>query len=236
MFINSNYKKDNILTDNILTDIVSPSEIVGIFQKDYSENFRREKVKKNFLENLLVKLHTLDASKALFHLKMVGEISALLSRKYGFSESKVKKIEFFAKIHDLGKVGIPEKILNKPGKLTKDEFEVVKEHTEIGYHLINKFGFSKIGENIIRYHHEKWNGKGYRGLVQKEIPIEARIVSIADVYDALRMKRTYKESFTHEKAVAIINEGRGEDFDPELVDIFLKCHQEIKIIYNRNIN
>ncbi|WP_372714579.1 HD-GYP domain-containing protein [Ilyobacter sp.] len=220
MYINANYREENRITG-----LVSPSEIVGIFQKDYGRTFGTEEVKKNLLENLLIKLHALDASEALFHLKMVGEISALLSKKYGFSEFKVRKIEFFGKIHDLGKVGIPENILNKPGKLTPAEFEVVKEHTEIGYHLINKFGFSKMGENIIRYHHEKWNGKGYRGLSEKEIPIEARIVAIADVYDALRKKRTYKEPFTHEKAVEIIKDGRGEDFDPELVDIFLKCHQ-----------
>jgi HD-GYP domain-containing protein (c-di-GMP phosphodiesterase class II) len=231
MYINANYREENRITG-----LVSPSEIVGIFQKDYGRTFGTEEVKKNLLENLLIKLHALDASEALFHLKMVGEISALLSKKYGFSEFKVRKIEFFGKIHDLGKVGIPENILNKPGKLTPAEFEVVKEHTEIGYHLINKFGFSKMGENIIRYHHEKWNGKGYRGLSEKEIPIEARIVAIADVYDALRKKRTYKEPFTHEKAVEIIKDGRGEDFDPELVDIFLKCHQEIKTIYNTNLN
>jgi HD-GYP domain-containing protein (c-di-GMP phosphodiesterase class II) len=231
MYINANYREENRITG-----LVSPSEIVGIFQKDYGRTFGTEEVKKNLLENLLIKLHALDASEALFHLKMVGEISALLSKKYGFSEFKVRKIEFFGKIHDLGKVGIPENILNKPGKLTPAEFEVVKEHTEIGYHLINKFGFSKMGENIIRYHHEKWNGKGYRGLSEKEIPIEARIVAIADVYDALRKKRTYKEPFTHEKAVEIIKNGRGEDFDPELVDIFLKCHQEIKTIYNTNLN
>ncbi|WP_320048008.1 HD-GYP domain-containing protein [uncultured Ilyobacter sp.] len=231
MYINSNYREDNRVTG-----LSSPSEIIGIFQKGYSETLGREKVKRYLLENLLMKLHALDSSEALLHLKMVGEVSALLSRKYGFSEYKVKKIEFFAKIHDLGKIGIPGKILNKPGKLTADEFEVVKEHTEIGYHLINKFGFSKMGENIIRYHHEKWNGNGYRGLVQKEIPIEARILSIADVYDALRMKRTYKEPFSHEKAVEIIRDGRGEDFDPELVDIFLKCHQEIKVMYNTKFN
>ena len=231
MYINANYREENRITG-----LVSPSEIVGIFQKDYGRTFGTEEVKKNLLENLLIKLHALDASEALFHLKMVGEISALLSKKYGFSEFKVRKIEFFGKIHDLGKVGIPENILNKPGKLTPAEFEVVKEHTEIGYHLINKFGFSKMGENIIRYHHEKWNGKGYRGLSEKEIPVEARIVAIADVYDALRKKRTYKEPFTHEKAVEIIKDGRGEDFDPELVDIFLKCHQEIKTIYNTNLN
>ena len=231
MYINANYREENRITG-----LVSPSEIVGIFQKDYGRTFGTEEVKKNLLENLLIKLHALDASEALFHLKMVGEISALLSKKYGFSEFKVRKIEFFGKIHDLGKVGIPENILNKPGKLTPAEFEVVKEHTEIGYHLINKFGFSKMGENIIRYHHEKWNGKGYRGLSEKEIPIEARIVAIADVYDALRKKRTYKEPFTHEKAVEIIKDGRGEDFDPELIDIFLKCHQEIKTIYNTNLN
>ena len=227
MYIDSDYKDGNKITA-----IACPPEIVRVFKNNYNETFQKDKVKKSLLENLLMKLHSLDSNEPLVHLKMVGEVSAIISRRYGFSEYKVKKIEFFAKIHDLGKIGIPKEILNKPGKLTSDEFKIVKEHTEIGYHLINKLRFSKMGENIIRYHHEKWNGKGYKGLVQKEIPIEARIVSIADVYDALRMRRSYKEPFTHEKAVEIISEGRGKDFDPELIDTFLKCQQEIKVIYN----
>ncbi len=230
------YIKSNYLNDNRIKSSLSPSGILEVFQREHNDIFGKEKVKKYLLESLLLKLHSLDKSETLIHLKMVGKISALLSKKVGFSEYKTKKIEFFAKIHDIGKVGIPAKILNKPGKLTTDEFEVIKEHTEIGYHLINKFGFSKVGENIIRYHHEKWNGKGYRGLFKHEIPIEARIVGIADVYDALRMKRTYKDSFSHEKAIEIIKNGRGEDFDPELVDIFLNCHQEIKLIYNSYLN
>lgn len=225
------YLEANYIKDNQIKSLVSPSEIIGVFQEEHNDILGREKVKRYLLEGILHKLYNMDKSESLIHLKMVGKISGLLSEKLGFSEFKTKKIEFFAKLHDIGKISIPENIINKPGKLSIDEFEIMKEHTEIGYHMINKFGFSKVGENIIRYHHEKWNGKGYRGLSKNEIPIEARIVAISDVYDALRMKRPYKEAFSHAKAVEIIKEGRGEDFDPELVDLFLANQKEIESIY-----
>jgi putative nucleotidyltransferase with HDIG domain len=230
------YLEANYIKDNEIKSLISPSEIIGVFQNEHNNILGKEKVKKYLLESILHKLYNLDKSESLVHLKMVGKISGLLSKKLGFSEFKTKKIEFFAKLHDIGKISIPENIINKPGKLTIDEFEIMKEHTEIGYHMMNKLGFSKIGEDIIRYHHEKWNGKGYRGLSKNEIPIEARIVAISDVYDALRMKRPYKDEFSHEKAVKIIKEGRGEDFDPELVDLFLSINKEIESIYLSYIN
>ncbi|MGM0509127.1 MAG: HD domain-containing phosphohydrolase [Fusobacteriota bacterium] len=157
------------------------------------------------------------------HIKRVSKYSGLLASKIeGISEKTVKQIELYAALHDIGKIGIPDKILKKPGKFTDVEFEEMKKHTEIGYRMIKDSDLPKIAKNIIRYHHEKWNGSGYiHNLSKDEIPLEARIVAISDVFDALTTERIYKPAFSEEKAIRIIIESSGSHFDPELVDIFL---------------
>lgn len=142
-------------------------------------------------------------------------------------------------LHDIGKVGIPDRILLKPGKLTGEEFEIMKTHVRIGYETLAKVGaqyqqntFIKMGLDIVLYHHEKWNGSGYQaGLSGEQIPLSARIMAVADVYDALRSKRVYKEAFSHEKSVEIIAEGRGSHFDPLLIDLFLEHHEAFRSLY-----
>lgn len=144
-------------------------------------------------------------------------------------------------LHDIGKVGIPDNILLKPGKLTAEEFEVIKQHTIIGANTLldvqkkypnNKF--LDFGIVISYYHHEKWNGKGYPcGLSKEAIPLPARIMALVDVYDALRSKRVYKEAYSHEESVEIIKEGRGTHFDPEIVDVFLENEKEFKDAFER---
>ena len=131
-------------------------------------------------------------------------------------------------LHDIGKVGISDAILFKPGKLSPAEFEAMKEHTLIGARTLESVraqypgnGFITMGIEVTRSHHERWDGSGYPdGLSGEAIPLAARIMAIADVYDALRSRRPYKEPFTHERSVAIIQEGRGGHFDPALVDAF----------------
>ncbi|HBC99374.1 MAG TPA: hypothetical protein DC053_08440 [Lachnoclostridium sp.] len=133
-------------------------------------------------------------------------------------------------LHDIGKVGIPDAVLLKPGKLTPEEFEIMKTHATIGYETLASVekkdtgsAFIKVGMEITLCHHEKWDGSGYpKGLKGEEIPISARIMALADVYDALRSKRVYKESYSHEKSLGIITQGRGSHFDPFLVDLFLE--------------
>ena len=137
-------------------------------------------------------------------------------------------------MHDIGKVAIRDHILLNPGKLTPDEFEIMKEHAKFGEtiitHLIenNKSAtFLLYAKEIAGSHHEKWDGSGYpRGLKAEEIPLSARIMAIADVYDALISKRVYKKGFTHDDAVEIIVKGKGTHFDPELVDVFLELDDE----------
>jgi putative two-component system response regulator len=132
-------------------------------------------------------------------------------------------------LHDIGKVGIPDAVLLKPGELTAQEFEVIKCHTRFGGDALAAIeaqiegrSFLQLGKEIAYHHHEKWDGSGYPGgLKGREIPLAARIVAVADVYDALTSKRFYKEAFSHEKARQIISELGGSHFDPEVVDAFL---------------
>ena len=144
-------------------------------------------------------------------------------------------------LHDVGKVGIPDNILLKPGKLTEDEFAVMKTHAAIGGDIIVKVSedmkdekqYLKHGRDIALYHHERWDGKGYgAGLKGEEIPLSARIVSVVDVYDALVNKRCYKESYSYDGTIKIIMDGRGTQFDPDIVDVFLEVTAEFERITN----
>ncbi len=166
------------------------------------------------------------------HIKRIGKYSQVLAKELQLKPIDTEKIGLYASLHDVGKIGISDHILKKPGKLTEEEFEVMKNHVEIGYNLMKDLDISPIALNIVRYHHEKWNGTGYgKGLKGEEIPREARIVAIADVYDALRQKRIYKDAFTHEKSVEIIISESGKHFDPNLVKIFIKKHENFKMIF-----
>ena len=147
---------------------------------------------------------------------------------------KIEAMYVAAPLHDVGKVGITDAILKKPGKLTAMEFEVMKTHPVLGLHIINNLiknyeenMFFKTAKNIAHFHHEKWDGSGYpEGLKGKKIPIEARFMALADVYDALMSKRCYKKSFTLDETVEIILEGRGSHFDPVLTDMFMEVKDE----------
>lgn len=167
------------------------------------------------------------------HVKRINKYSELIAIELKESREFVREIAIYASLHDLGKIGIPDSILKKPGKLTLDEFEQMKKHTEIGFNLMKDLEVSEIALNIIRYHHEKWNGSGYgMGLKGEEIPLEARIVALADVYDALRQERVYKKAFSHEKAFEIILSESGKHFDPNIVKIFIKKHRKFQKIFD----
>jgi putative two-component system response regulator len=135
----------------------------------------------------------------------------------------------------VGKVGIPDRVLLKPGALTDEEFEIMKQHTVLGGQTLDATvraypdaPFLQMARDIAWTHHEKFNGSGYpRGLRGKQIPLCGRIVAVADVYDALTTKRVYKEAYSHETAFSIIIEGRGNHFDPDVVDVFVDIEEEI---------
>ena len=137
-------------------------------------------------------------------------------------------------LHDIGKISIPEEVLNKPGKLTDEEFEAMKQHTVIGYQMLSDLGFQdeplvKVSREITRWHHERYDGRGYPdGLKGDEIPLSAQIVSLADVYDALTSERVYKPAFSHEKAVQMILNGECGAFNPLLLECLLEAQEEIR--------
>lgn len=149
-----------------------------------------------------------------------------------FSKAYIDNFSRSSALHDIGKVGISETILKKPGKLTSEEFDIIKQHTTLGRDalaitetIMSKGSFLKLAEMIAYTHHEKWDGSGYpMGLKEDEIPLEGRIVAIIDVYDALVSKRPYKPPYAHRKALAILKKERGRHFDPVLLDLFLDNH------------
>ncbi|MDQ2730185.1 MAG: HD domain-containing protein [Armatimonadota bacterium] len=158
------------------------------------------------------------------HTQRVAWIAALLGRKLGFSETEVELMEQAATLHDVGKIGIPDTILLKPGKLTPDEFEVMKTHTTIGARLLagSQFPVLQMAEEIALTHHERWNGTGYHPWLRGEnIPVSGRIVSVADVFEALTHERPYKKAWSIPDALADIERQSGTQFDPVVVDAFL---------------
>ena len=149
-----------------------------------------------------------------------------------------------APLHDFGKIAIPDSILNKPGKFVSDEYEIMKLHAQKGAGIVARIlrnsddlQFKNIAVNVAHYHHEKWNGTGYPcGLQQEEIPLEARIMALADVFDALVSKRVYKEQYSYDKAFGIIEASSGSHFDPSLCREFLQCRVQIEALYNSNVD
>ncbi len=169
------------------------------------------------------------------HVARVAKYSKLLAREYGLSQKEQDIIFYAAPFHDLGKVGIEDKILLKPGKLDEDEFKIMKTHAQIGYEILkdSKSEYLQAGAVIALTHHEKWNGSGYpNALTSENIHVFGRIVSIADVFDALTSFRPYKKAWSFEEALKYLNDKSGKDFDPKMVEIFKNKIDEVKEIYN----
>jgi putative two-component system response regulator len=157
------------------------------------------------------------------HVHRISVLSEAIGKWACLDPDFVHLVKLYSPLHDIGKVGIRKEVLLKPGKLTPEEFEHIKEHSMIGYKIIDDPDIDPIAQNIVLYHHEKWNGNGYlAGLQGEGIPLEARIVSIADVFDALINKRVYKEAMSMDQAISVIREGRGTSFDPDLTDAFIQ--------------
>lgn len=158
------------------------------------------------------------------HTVRVGEYCAILARGMGMAEDYCERIRAASPLHDVGKIGIPDQILLKPGRLTPEEFEIIKTHSEIGYRILgdSRSEVLNLGGLISLTHHEKYNGKGYpNGLTGETIPQVGRIVAICDVFDALTSKRVYKAAMRVDEAVLVLKEERGQHFDPLLVDLFV---------------
>ncbi len=164
------------------------------------------------------------------HILRMSNYAAAVARQMGCGNEFVESILYAAPLHDIGKIGTPDRILLKTGKLDADEWEIMKRHTIDGARILegSDAEFIKMGSVIAASHHEKWDGTGYPcGLRGEEIPMEGRIVAIADVFDALTSKRPYKEPFPLERALDIIQESKGGHFDPQVVDAFFAANSEI---------
>ncbi len=167
------------------------------------------------------------------HVIRMSWYSRFLAEQIGQSEQWCELLYNAAPMHDIGKIGIPDRVLLKPGKLDKEEWHIMQKHVEYGAEIIGDHSSSllKLAKEVAIYHHEKWNGKGYpNGIIGKDIPISARIVAIADVYDALTSERPYKKAWTEERAIALLEEEAGTHFDPLLVPEFIKCLPKIRKI------
>ncbi|KMY67336.1 chemotaxis protein CheY [Desulfocarbo indianensis] len=171
------------------------------------------------------------------HILRMSSYGAAVARQMGLGEKVAQWILYAAPMHDVGKIGIPDNVLLKPDRLNPDEWEIMKTHTTIGGGILSgaSAGYLKLAEIIALTHHERWDGAGYpHGFKGKETPLAGRIAAISDVFDALTSKRPYKEAFSIEKSFAIIREGRGTHFDPEVVDAFFAIEDEVLAIKEKH--
>lgn len=170
------------------------------------------------------------------HIQRMSYYCSLLAQKINLPPGEVEIIHRASPMHDVGKIGIPDNIILKPGKLTGEEWEIMKQHTSIGARILNgsSSDLLQAGEIIALSHHERWDGGGYpNALAGKNIPLWGRICTVADVFDALTSERPYKKAFTNEKALEILKEERGKHFDPELIDIFIENFNDVITIQKK---
>ncbi len=221
-------------------------EIKGLLNRAYFTKVVFSKITSGFSE--LVEKKDNETGE---HISRMVKYSTLLANKlieknhpdYQIQEKIVLEIERNAAVHDIGKVGIPDSILKKPGKLTDEEWEIMRTHPNIGGDIFKSIRdglkafdpeLYKVSEDITRYHHEKWNGDGYpEGLKGHDIPLVARIVSVADVFDAISSKRIYKDAFDVSESFDMLKEMKGKNLDPYLVDVFIENSEEVLKIYNK---
>ena len=226
------------------------NQIIGIIYCLRSANQRQERIHEKQIEMVTKSRDSMLAGMASVvenrdnntggHIKRTSEVVKILTGYLPLDDSFREDIIKAAPLHDLGKIAIPDSILNKPGRLTDTEFEFIKIHPKKGYEIVNTIlsglddeRLLRVAENIALYHHEKYDGRGYpKGLKGEEIPLEARIMAIADVYDALVSERCYKKPMSHEEACVIIRDSMGTHFDPLLEDCFEKSADAIAEYYS----
>ncbi|MGE5707670.1 MAG: HD-GYP domain-containing protein, partial [Bacteroidota bacterium] len=194
-------------------------------EKAQSAAFDLQKTFDSLIEALAISIdarHTLTGS----HTQRVTLYAVQLAEAVGLDPEEVEIIRIASLLHDVGKIGIPDEILKKPGTFTDEEFAIMKKHATITREILEKICFPPAQQQIPEIaggHHEKWNGRGYpQGLAGKEIPLGSRIIALADVYDALTSKRDYREAMPTEQALKILEEGNGQHFDPDLAPRFIE--------------
>ena len=203
--------------------------------------YEKEKVSNTMISILshIVEFRNNESGLHVVHIRTITELLLRRLRKktdqYPLTEADISLISTASALHDIGKINIPEQILDKPGRLTKEEFEIIKTHSAVGEHMLRQIPFNqneplvKVAREICRWHHERWDGRGYPdGLKGDEIPISAQVVSLADVYDALTSERCYKAAFDHETALNMIVNGECGAFNPLLLECLMDGADQIK--------
>ena len=203
--------------------------------------YEKEKVSNTMISILshIVEFRNNESGLHVVHIRTITELLLRRLRKktdrYPLTEADISLISTASALHDIGKINIPEEILNKPGRLTKEEFDIIKTHSAVGEHMLRQIPFNqneplvKVAREICRWHHERWDGRGYPdGLKGDEIPISAQVVSLADVYDALTSERCYKAAFDHDTALNMIVNGECGAFNPLLLECLMDGADQIK--------
>lgn len=224
---------DFVKDDQDLVDSLASQAAIALTNAKLIDNMRDAHVDTIFRLSVAAEYKDEDTAS---HLERMSRYSAVLSRKMGFDDLFIDQIQLASPMHDVGKIGIPDAILMKPGKLTDKEFDVMRTHPQIGARILggSSSPLLKMAEVIALSHHEKWNGMGYPNKLKGEdIPIEGRIVALADVFDALTSRRCYKPAWPLERALNLIKETREEHFDPNVVDAFFESLDQILEIKQR---
>jgi putative two-component system response regulator len=232
-FVNKPFQQDEILlriktlleTRLLYLQIQTQNQILEARVRERTRALEEAQVE--IIERLAVAAEFRDDNTGQ-HTQRVGQMSALLARQLGLPDTQVSLIRRAAPLHDVGKLGVPDTILLKLGKLSDEEFAVVKTHTVIGARILSggKFPLLRLAEEIAFSHHERWDGSGYAGIPGTRIPLAGRIVSVADVFDALTQQRPYKPAWPVSDAIAEIDRQRGRQFDPDVVDAFIRVIEQ----------
>ena len=168
------------------------------------------------------------------HSTRVSSYAISIARALGYSQGEIDGLTVAGNLHDIGKIGIPDHILLKPNKLTDEEYEFIKKHPVIGSNIVKHLYMWTDEQKIIRHHHERWDGQGYPDqLSGEDIPILSRILAVADVYDAMTSDRSYRKKLKDDAVVKMIKENKGTQFDPKIVDVFLKLHKQGNILSSK---
>ena len=210
----------------VMTAISTLKDYIMLEQEIKESQLKTEKLTYQIMETLVQTIEAKD-EYTKGHSRRVAQYSRVLAKKMGLDESEQKEIYFMGMLHDIGKIGIADQIINKPGKLTDEEYDMIKSHSEIGYNILKNMSEIKDIESGARWHHERYDGKGYPdGLSGEKIPLFARIIAVSDAYDAMTSNRSYRKELSQDEVMNEIKKGSGSQFDPDIAKCMLELIEE----------